>query len=438
MSTPCPSTRPDPGSLAASTSAPGLSSTGSSPSMLSYMGTKQRMAGAVAQAVAQLRRGPVLDAFAGMCAACCELSTSRNVWTNDAQQFASSVGKSLFCAATGPPTLSRTRSLLRESYHCNQERLETRFAAELDLERACLDSERLDDVISSTADLPHVGNSPELAAERASLASTPSAFPYRLMTITYAGSYFGLKQSMAIDSIRYAIDQAASLGLVDDDERRWLTLALGAVLLRVSNSTGHFAQFLQPNVNNLQRFIVKRRREVWPEFLGQVEQHSPIGDRAWRSGNRSYREDALELLEQLKGDRRKPAVVYADPPYSKAQYSRYYHLLDTLVSYDYPEINGKGRYRPGRFQTPFSHKSGVVAAFDSLVVGASELGAALVVSYPQNGLLEQVGYRVLPMLRRHYRQVRLVATHQLGHSSFGAPKAPPTLPVMERIYVADR
>jgi adenine-specific DNA-methyltransferase len=64
--------------------------------------------------------------------------------------------------------------------------------------------------------------------------------------------------------------------------------------------------------------------------------------------------DALDIFEG--------GTVYADPPYCFVHYSRFYHALETLVLYDYPEIQKKnnvivkGRYREDRHQSPFALK----------------------------------------------------------------------------------
>ena len=53
-------------------------------------------------------------------------------------------------------------------------------------------------------------------------------------------------------------------------------------------------------------------------------------------------------------------LVYADPPYTDMQYSRYYHLLNVAAKYEYPKLtitkNGytKGLYTEGRYQSKLS------------------------------------------------------------------------------------
>ncbi|WP_239508159.1 DNA adenine methylase, partial [Proteus mirabilis] len=53
-------------------------------------------------------------------------------------------------------------------------------------------------------------------------------------------------------------------------------------------------------------------------------------------------------------------MVYADPPYTSVQYSRYYHVLNVLTDYDYPVCEGPGRcpVKGYRFSSRFEFKTG--------------------------------------------------------------------------------
>ena len=48
-----------------------------------------------------------------------------------------------------------------------------------------------------------------------------------------------------------------------------------------------------------------------------------------------YREDANKLAQQISAD-----VTYIDPPYNSRQYSRFYHVYETLVKWDKPKLYG--------------------------------------------------------------------------------------------------
>lgn len=48
-----------------------------------------------------------------------------------------------------------------------------------------------------------------------------------------------------------------------------------------------------------------------------------------------FREDTNLLVKKIKAD-----VVYIDPPYNSRQYSRFYHVLETLTKWDKPKLHG--------------------------------------------------------------------------------------------------
>ena len=48
-----------------------------------------------------------------------------------------------------------------------------------------------------------------------------------------------------------------------------------------------------------------------------------------------FREDTNLLAKKIKTD-----IVYIDPPYNSRQYSRFYHILETLTKWDNPKLYG--------------------------------------------------------------------------------------------------
>ena len=93
---------------------------------------------------------------------------------------------------------------------------------------------------------------------------------------------------------------------------------------------------------------------------------------------------------------RKMAVVYADPPYTRDHYSRFYHVLETMCLRDNPCFSSvtkdgstsvsRGLYRADRFQSDFCVRSLAPAAFDRLFKTSREQDSAVVLSYsPHEG-----------------------------------------------------
>ena len=116
-------------------------------------------------------------------------------------------------------------------------------------------------------------------------------------------------------------------------------------------------------------------------------------------------------------------VVYADPPYFKEHYSRYYHVLNTLCLYDYPlpAINPQtknysiGRYRTERNVSDFGKRAKVIDAFERMINSCADKHAQLVISYSENSLVKIYELLQLAETRYHVRVDKV----ELKHSSQG-------------------
>ena len=407
------------------------------PLNVSYMGTKHRIAHRVAPIIDAAPQGPLLDLFSGMCAVSTAIGQSRHVCCNDIQAFASTVATAFFASPALTLDCYNVASLALSSFRYNSCELHSRFSAALSQESRALASGAAPRIRLLEQCMPNVATDKALAQERVALAEGGHDPPYRLFSITYSGAYFGLMQCIEIDSIRFAIDGLHADGRASISDHRWLCLALCRAASKVATTTGHFAQHMRANERNCARFVAQRRRSVWREWLRAVFEIHPIGTKAWRAGNRVFREDACTLLADLQSETNPPAVVYADPPYTRDQYSRYYHIYETLLKYDYPPSHGSGRYRPDRFRSPFSMKTRVAHAMEQIIAGCARLKATLVLSYPEHGLLRSSADVITSLVRRHYGREPRVHSVAASHSSLGGSKGRQTYNVQERIYVAN-
>jgi len=92
-------------------------------------------------------------------------------------------------------------------------------------------------------------------------------------------------------------------------------------------------------------------------------------------------------------------TIYLDSPYSQEQYSRFYHVLETVVKYDNPEVNFKAKYRNDRFQSDFCYKNRVKQEFENIFEYCEKNKINLVISYSNKGVLES---ETLEKLCREY------------------------------------
>ena len=160
----------------------------------------------------------------------------------------------------------------------------------------------------------------------------PKTIPYCLFTTYFANIYFGLRQSIEIDSLRFAIDQ-----LGNGVDR---TFCLGALIASASITgttyAGHFAQPVRLRKSNLLSIIETRAMSVLHEFSRRLE---GFGSGEWESSS-SYRGSAWALADRPTPSTsqlsHKSVLVYVDAPYKREDYSRYYHVLETLAIYGYP------------------------------------------------------------------------------------------------------
>ncbi len=74
-----------------------------------------------------------------------------------------------------------------------------------------------------------------------------------------------------------------------------------------------------------------------------------------------YREDANLLVKKIKAD-----IVYIDPPYNSRQYSRFYHVLETLTVWDKPKLTGVALKRPEENMSAYCRIT-APAAFEDLI-----------------------------------------------------------------------
>jgi adenine-specific DNA-methyltransferase len=396
------------------------------------MGTKRDQALFLAETIAAAYpEAIVIDAFSGTCAVAQALCPSHVVWANDIHNFAGIVARAVLTNPLPKPTLQEATSELKKPFRKNRDDLLAMLHQELKLEeRALVAALDADDWVPMSQ--LH-GRSEGLAPfSPDKYRSHPTLTPYALFTILYRHTYFGLRQCIELDSLRYAIDCARS------DHRAFYMWALFRTASHCAAAPGHFAQYLTPRDTSNTKLIAKyRSRGVWSRFVSEYRSLS-IPPRHSRERNAVFTESASffvsglpALLDGSQG------VVYADPPYSRAQYSRYYHLLETLALYDYPLVQYKGRYRDGRFNTDFSRAGRVEGAMDDFVSRAAAASLPLFLSYPSNGLFVKRGGDLMGMLRKHYSRVRCISEQPMEHSTLGGAPGTASIPVTEVLYCGE-
>lgn len=214
------------------------------------------------------------------------------------------------------------------------------------------------------------------------------------ITRAYGGHYFSPEQAVWIDVLR--------VSLPDDAAHK--TIALASLIHAASEcaaAPGHTAQPLQPTRTAkpfLQRAwgfnIVERTKKSLEQLSAQFARQ--IGSARVCDAN----EAAAELK---RGD-----LAFIDPPYSGEHYSRFYHVLETIVNGECGEVSGVGRYprREIRPRSKFCLKTESNSALDHLLETVAQRGAKAILTFPDhecsNGLSGTV---VREIARKHFNVV---------------------------------
>lgn len=394
-----------------------------------YMGTKRHMVASVQHAIKEVvGGGRAVDLFSGMGSVAESLSAcDTSVITNDALEFTACVSRARFTGKRRSRTVADAVNDLQPHFEHARTRLLADACSALTQERSALAGTRTD-LNTYLKRSEHVASS--VAARRAARAASEAAGleHYRLAQLYFAAGYVSLEQAIEVDALRYAIDLDG-----DGSTRDWYLAAWLSALSVLINAPGHTAQFLRPNTDVAHARILRTwRRSVWDEFRQALRRTQQVGTSQWRSDNEVLVTDALDLVSS--GRLRDVDVIYADPPYTKDQYSRYYHVYETLYRYDYPDSHGAGRVRSDRFSTGFSLKSSVRASFHDLCRNVARVGVPLIVSYPTGGLLDRSGTTFKDVANHYFLDVQ-VSTVNAQHSTMGASNGASKKTATENLYV---
>lgn len=194
----------------------------------------------------------------------------------------------------------------------------------------------------------------------------------------YGGYYFSPAQALAFD---YMIKH-----LPDSEPKRSVCqAAMIAAGSRCAAAPGHTAQPFQPTPT-AQKFILA----AWSKDPMAIAEGvlADLGPRKARRRGQAIVGDALEVAKDLKST----DLVVLDPPYSEVQYSRFYHVLETLAAGQCGPVEGRGRYPPitERPQSDFCKKRESKLALATLVFTLARVGATVVLTFPSgecsNGL----------------------------------------------------
>src|SRR3989344_3344857 len=131
----------------------------------------------------------------------------------------------------------------------------------------------------------------------------------------FGGKYFGENDSKKIGHIREDIE--LTKGELTKKEYAILLSSLLYSVDKIANTVGHYDAYIQKNPK---------------DNIFALDCISPVDN---EKKFKIFLEDTNDLVRNIKAD-----IVYIDPPYNSRQYSRFYHILETLAKWNKPALFG--------------------------------------------------------------------------------------------------
>jgi adenine-specific DNA methylase len=411
-----------------------------------YLGCKASFTSEIQEAIDEVdpSGGRVLDLFAGTGSVGLALGVSREVTTVDMQEYS----RVLCSAVLNPAGLSNNE--IKEFLACatsNETSKQVLWCLEplISYEIKCIEDAVSGDFGSLVELLESpplvVRATPEFAATSTSLSNAANEVisrfhevglwqsPATTVARYFGGVYFSFTQAAMLDAILSAAESS------NEQDRDTLKAAVLSTASQLVNTVGkQFAQPIQPRnksgaVKASLIKVVERDR-----FMDVLELY-----KAWLSkyaslpraiGNpKALQQDYLNAITK-HGE--SCSVVYADPPYTRDHYSRFYHVLETMCLRDNPLIskvmkNGslmpsRGAYREDRHQSNFCIRSAAPTAFNALFKSAREHNLPLVLSYSPHEADDGTHPRVvsisqiLQIAKQYYKRVEVSAVNGITHN----------------------
>jgi adenine-specific DNA-methyltransferase len=214
-------------------------------------------------------------------------------------------------------------------------------------------------------------------------------------TLAYAGYFFSLDQTLTLDALRATLPK----------EIPHRAIALGALIAAASRcaaSPGHTAQPLGLKATSLPHVIEAWQRQVFEYVRSEANDISQRHALVEGQVSVTSWQETLDMLGP--GD-----VVFCDPPYSGVQYSRFYHVLETLTRGRTIHVSGAGRNPPFEVRpvSQFSRTSRAKDEVDDLLKAAANRELRLIITFPvsrqSNGL---AAFTFARKARKYFREVR--------------------------------
>lgn len=171
-----------------------------------------------------------------------------------------------------------------------------------------------------------------------------ATIPENYVSENYGNKYFKYEDAKIIGYIRNDIELLYKNKNINEKEYDILLASLLYSFDRCANTVGHYEAYI-------------KGKYIKGGFI--FELISPLKT---KTKFEIYREDSNLLAPEIKAD-----VAFIDPPYNSRQYSRFYHVLETITKWDKPALTGTAMKPPEENMSDYCRNS-APNVFDDLIM----------------------------------------------------------------------
>ncbi len=197
-------------------------------------------------------------------------------------------------------------------------------------------------------------------------------FAYRNYSPAGGRMYFSEFNAQRIDYFRQIIEDWYITHTINENEYCYLLCCLLESISKVANVAGVYGAFLKKWDPRATKNIVFLEPEI------DLNEHPVLPHNV-----RTLNGNIEEIISDVDCD-----ILYLDPPYTHNSYSVQYHILETIIRNDNPELNGiTGARKYSNIFNRWSKKYEVEVAFEKVI--SKTKATHIIMSYSSDGLMSK-------------------------------------------------
>ncbi len=160
-----------------------------------------------------------------------------------------------------------------------------------------------------------------ISYKRAFVSIKPGDCKENYVSINFGDKFFSKNDSLLIGEIRERIELLKKAKEINQREYDILLASLIYSFDRCSNTVGHYEAYIKKPI---------KKDSFEFELIDPI-----VFSKEEKRVFNITRMDSNVLARNIEAD-----IVYIDPPYSSRQYSRFYHVIETITKWDKPKLYG--------------------------------------------------------------------------------------------------